>query len=58
MNIIVACAVLNNIAILNRFPVGDEVEEVIEPPVVPQDVREDKNHRGHARRAGIVGNIF
>lgn len=57
-NIIVACAVLHNIAIMNRLPLGDEVEEIFEPPVVPQAVREDNNHRGHARRAGIVERFF
>lgn len=57
-NIIGACTVLHNIAIMNRLPSGDEVEEVFEPPVVPQVIWEHNNHRGHTCSAGIVERFF
>ncbi|KAK4318339.1 hypothetical protein Pmani_010637 [Petrolisthes manimaculis] len=50
--------VLHNIAIMNRLPLGDDAEDIIEPPVVPREIREDYNQIGHGRRAGIVDRFF
>lgn len=49
-NIIVACVVLYNIAIINRLPLGEDVD-VFENPEFPQHLVDEHNQRGQARRA-------
>ena len=43
---------------MNRLPLGDEAEYILEPSVVPQDIREDHNHHGQIRRTTIVERFF
>ena len=56
-NIIIACVVLHNIAIINRLPLGEDVD-IFENPEFPEDVWDEHNQRGQARRAGIVERFF
>lgn len=57
-NIIVACAVLHNIAIMNRLPLDEPQDVDVLDPEIPDDVRVDDHQGGQERRAHVINRFF
>lgn len=57
-NIVVACAVLFSIAVMNTFRLGAEADNVLEHSEFPEHIREEYNQSGQARRVRTAERFF